>query len=157
MHEDGRLIATVGVAAEKELPLMVQLALAAAARQEGRLLSLPSCQGEFTAWVCQVAENLRQGRCQRALLFCRQDVVAACLANKLPGVRAAAVRSLAQARQALEQLGANLLIVEPAACTYFECRQLLQWCRQANPCPEGLARWLRELETARLREKVSCA
>jgi ribose 5-phosphate isomerase RpiB len=94
-----------------------------------------------------VAECLRDGRCRTALLFCSDPCLACCVANKVPGVRAATVATVAQAARALEQLGANLLVVAMADRTYFECKELLRLCRAgAADCPPAVARVLKELD-----------
>ena len=47
---------------------------------------------------------------------------------------------------ALEQLGANLLVVEMAERTYFECKELLRLCRDGAACPPAVACILQELD-----------
>jgi hypothetical protein len=89
---------------------------------------------------------LRSGQCRAAVLFCADPCLACCLSNKVPGVRAAAVATVAQAVRALERLGANLLVVEPAGRTYFECRQILRLCRAGAACPPEVAGILQELD-----------
>jgi ribose 5-phosphate isomerase RpiB len=80
------------------------------------------------------------------VLFCRDACLACCVANKVPGVRAAAVWTVGQATRALDQLGANLLAVEMADRTYFECKELLRLCCAGSACPPGVACILQELD-----------
>ena len=94
-----------------------------------------------------MAECLRSGRCKTAVLFCNDAGLCFCVANKVPGVRAAAVWTVAQAARALSELGANLLVVEMAGRTYFECKELLRLCGDgAAACPPGVACVLQELD-----------
>jgi hypothetical protein len=55
-----------------------------------------------------------------------------CLANRLQGVRAVAVASAAAA------VGANLLVADPKANTFFQLKQMVaEFCRGGvRPCPE---------------------
>ena len=69
-----------------------------------------------------------------------------CVANKVPGLRAAAVTTVAQAARATHSLGANLLAVEMPGRTYFEVRQILRAVCGAGACPDTVAGTLRELD-----------
>ena len=70
-----------------------------------------------------------------------------CVANKVPGLRAAAVTTVGQAARATRTLGANLLAVEMPGRTYFEVRQILRAvCANAAACPGGVAETLTELD-----------
>jgi hypothetical protein len=135
-----------GYAVEGQPSATLQAALRAVARTGAAPESLPACNGEPCSWICQVAECLRSGRCQAAVLFCKDAGLACCLANKVPGVRAAAVGTVAQAGRALARLGANLLVVEMAGRTFFECRQILSLCRAGAACPPEVAALLTELD-----------
>jgi hypothetical protein len=94
----------------------------------------------------ETAECLRNGRCRTAIIFCRDASLACCIANKVPGVRAAAVGTVTQATRALESFGANLLVVEMADRTYFECKELLRLCCAGADCPPAVACVLEELD-----------
>jgi hypothetical protein len=109
---------------------------------------LAVCQGEPCRWVRQIAECLLQGECCGAVLFCYDAGLASCVANKVPGVRAASVASIPQAEQALTRLGANLLSVEQVGRTFYEFKQILRLCctRPAVCCPPGIACILQELD-----------
>jgi hypothetical protein len=126
---------------------MLEVALRAVCRNGLAPQPLPACNGEACAWVRQVAECLKSGQCRRAILFCRDAGPACCIANKVPGIRAASVWTIPQARRALEQLGANLLVVEMAGCTYWEFKELLRLCCGASAaCPPAVACVLQELD-----------
>ena len=63
-----------------------------------------------------------------------------CVANKVPGVRAAAVATVAQAARATLTLGANLLAVEMPGRTFFEIRaDCCGLCCTTAACPARTA------------------
>jgi hypothetical protein len=126
-----------GCAVEGRPSLMLQVALRGVQRNG----NAPEALTEQEA-----AECLRSGRCRTAILFCRDACLACCIANKSPGVRAAAVSTVAQAARALESFGANLLVVEMAERTYFECKELLRLCCDGAECPLEVACVLEELD-----------
>ena len=146
MNSNGPTGSPWGYAVEGQPSTMLQIALQAVHRNGQVLQTLPQCNGEIGEWVRRVAECLRNGSCRAAVLFCRDTHLACCIANKVPGVRAAAVGTIAQARRALQQLGANLLVVEMAECTYFECKEILHLCCQGADCPPHIACILQELD-----------
>lgn len=146
MDDNGRTVAGWGYAVEGRPSTMLQIALRAAQRNGHSPQTLPACEGETCDWVRRVAECLHNGRCRTAVLFCRDACLACCVANKVPGVRAASVTTVAQAARALEKLGANLLVVEMADRTYFECKELLRLCCDGAACPPGVACVLQELD-----------
>jgi hypothetical protein len=120
---------------------MLRAALVALRRTGSLPQPLPECDGESCAWSRRVAECLTQGICRRAVVFCSDPALCCCVANKVPGVRAVAVGSLPQAQRAIDEFGANLLAVELARCTYYECRALLLLCQDCENghCPPGVA------------------
>jgi hypothetical protein len=146
MSDNGQTALGWGYAVEGRPSTMLQVALRAVHRNGNKPQPMPECDGEACGWVRQVAECLRSGRCRTAVLFCRDACLACCVANKVPGVRAAAVWTVVQAARALEQLGANLLVVEMADRTYFECKELLRLCCDGADCPPGVACVLQELD-----------
>jgi hypothetical protein len=135
-----------GYAVEGRPSTMLQVALRAVCGNGSAPQTLPACEGETCDWVRRVAECLQSGRCRTAVLFCSDACLACCVANKVPGVRAAAVATVPQATRALAQLGANLLVVEMADRTYFECREMLRLCGAGAACPPGVACILEELD-----------
>jgi hypothetical protein len=136
-----------GYAVEGKPSAMLEAALRSALRNGMPPQSLPVCHGEACTWVRRVAECLASGDCRAAVLFCTDAGPACCVANKVPGIRAVAVEGVGQAVRALRNLGANLLIVEMAERTYFECRELLRLCQEyPSACPPGLACVLQELD-----------
>ncbi len=98
-------------------------------------------------WARTVAECLSRGDCRGGVLFCTDPGLVACVANKVPGVRAVPVSSVGQSARATLSLAANLLCVEMPGRTFFEIRQILRLLiGNGSRCPEGLACTLRELD-----------
>ena len=147
MSGNGQAATVWGCAVEGKPSAMLQAALRSLRRNGSEPDALPTCGGEPCDWVRQVADCLRDGRCQAAVLFCKDAGLACCVANKVPGVRAAAVWTVTQAKNARSRLGANLLIVEMEGRTFFECKEFLRLCRTGPAaCPDGIACTLRELD-----------
>jgi ribose 5-phosphate isomerase RpiB len=126
----------------------VQCARQALARERLTLSDLPAANGDIGRWARAVAECVQRGSCCGGVVFCQDPALVCCIANKLPGVRAAPVTTIAQAAQAMLSLGANLLAVQMPGRTFFEVRQILrQFCNgAARACPDGVACTLRELD-----------
>jgi hypothetical protein len=74
------------------------------------------------------------------LLLSGQPLVAACLANRQAGVRAAVARDRDEVVQAIGSLGMNLLVVDPARRSLFQLGQMVKQFLQSGPaqCPAGL-------------------
>jgi hypothetical protein len=137
-----------GYAEERPGPL-VRSAVQALAREGVELRELPGAGGGLTCrWARAVAECVARGECAGGVLFCGDAGLACCVANKVPGLRAAMVTSIGQAARASLALAANFVAVEMPGRTFFEVRQILRAVCAGPParCPEGLACTLRELE-----------
>ncbi len=147
MNGNGRTPARWAYAVEGKPSTMLEIALRSLRRQQTEPRRLPECEGEACKWVRDLAACLAAGECGGAVLFCADAGLACCVANKVPGVRAVAVEGVGQAARALRNLGANLLVVEMAGRTYYECRELLRLCQEhPSACPPGLACVLQELD-----------
>lgn len=147
MNGNGQAKPVWGYAVEGKAAPMLQVALQALQRNGMDPQPLPVCNGQPCVWVRQVAQCLRTGQCGTGILFCEDAGMACCVANKVAGVRAAAVGTPIQARRALEQLGANLLVVEMSGRTYFEFKELLRLCHAGTAaCPPEIACVLEELD-----------
>jgi hypothetical protein len=148
MNGNGQARPRWAYAVEGKPATMLQVALRSLGRNGVEPQALPTCNGEPCTWFRQVAECLKNGQCQGAVIFCEDPCLACCVANKVPGVRAASVGTVSQAARAVEQLGANLLLVEMAGRTYWEFREILNLCRARTPaaCPPGVACVLEELD-----------
>ncbi len=147
MGVNGQAGAGWGYAVEGSPTTMLRVALSALSRDGSEPHELPRCNGDSCDWVRRVARCLGEGTCRAAVLFCQDAGRACCVANKVPGVRAAAVWTVAQALRAVEQFGANLLVVEMHGRTFYECKELLRICRETpSACPPGVACVLQELD-----------
>lgn len=127
---------------------MLGVALNSLRREVAEPRPMAECNGEPCRWVRQIAQCLASGECHGAVLFCDDAGLACCVANKVPGIRAVAVHTIPQARQALANLGANLLVMEQDGRTFFEFKQVLRLCctQSAGGCPPGVACVLQELD-----------
>lgn len=116
---------------------MVRAAVQTLARAGETWQALPS--GPLIPWVRQAASLVASGGASGIVLFCEDPALAACVANKTPGLRAAAVATTQQAAKATLTMCANLLAVEMPARTFFEIRFILQTLRTNRlPCPSEL-------------------
>jgi hypothetical protein len=72
------------------------------------------------------------------LLLTRHTAAGLCLANRLPGVRAVSGTDAGTVAAATAAVGANLLVLDPAAVRPFPLKQIvLEFCRGGTrPCPE---------------------
>jgi hypothetical protein len=127
---------------------MVQSAARAAQRDGLALRELSPLEKSPPDWAKAVAECVARGECHGGVLFCDNPALVCCVANKVAGLRAAAVASIAQAAQALATFAPNLVAVPMPGRTFFEIRQiLLTFCQAGLPrCPDGAACTLRELD-----------
>lgn len=126
----------------------VQSAMQAAAR-EGMIFKELNASGEpcSPAWAKALAECVTRGECHGGVVFCYDPGLVCCVGNKLPGLRAANVSSVAQTAKAVLTLGVNLVAVEMPGRTFFELRQILRTlCTASSGCPQALASTLQELE-----------
>jgi hypothetical protein len=144
MSANGRNTAAWGIAQDRPYP-MVQMALQALARESAPVRELPACDGPGCDWAKSVAECVARGDCCGGVVFCEDPGLVCCVANKVPGLRAAAVGTVAQATRATRTLGVNLLAVEMPGRTYFEVRQILRTLSQPV-CPDDIATVLRGLD-----------
>jgi Ribose/Galactose Isomerase len=138
--------AACGLALQQAPPVMLQAAIASLRRDGLRFVELPGCNGEPCAWVRGVADCLKRGQCRGAVIFCGGTGVAACVSNKVPGIRAVSVNTVMEAEQAMDSLAANVLIVDPVGRTFFEFKAILRLASGASVCPAGVACVLEELD-----------
>jgi hypothetical protein len=119
-------------------------------RRDGwSLQALPACKESASCcWSRALAECVSRGECRGGVVFCHDPGLVCCVANKVPGLRAIAVVTIAQTAQALLTLGPNLVAVEMPGRTFFEIRQVLRaLCASGEgACPPGVACTLGELD-----------
>jgi hypothetical protein len=127
---------------------LVESALLALAREGIQLYPWPAAGDDLPCrWARALAQCVARGECAGGVLFCADPGLACCVANKLPGLRAVAVTTVAQAARATLALAANLLVVEMPGRTFFEVRQILRTLSGSTmSCPDGVACTLRELD-----------
>lgn len=135
-----------GYAQQRPHP-MIDSAVQALGREGIALKSLQPESREPAAFGRSLAECIARGECLGGVVFSDDPALLCCVANKVPGLRAAAIVCVAQAARAVLTLGANLLAVEMPGRTYFEIRQILRNVA-ARPavCPDGVACTLKELD-----------
>jgi hypothetical protein len=99
-------------------------------------------------WARALAECVARGECRGGVVFCQDPGLVCCVANKVAGLRAAPVTTVAQAGRAMLTLRPNLVAVEMPGRTFFEIRQILRvLCAPAEAvCPPGVACTLQELD-----------
>jgi hypothetical protein len=137
-----------GYAQERPHPA-VQRAVQALTRDGLHLKELPAAKDSAPCgWARVVAECVARGECTGGVVFCQDPGLFCCVANKLAGLRAVAVVTVAQAARAKQTLGSNLVAVEMPGRTFVELRQILRTlCIAGSPeCPPGVACTLRELD-----------
>lgn len=71
------------------------------------------------------------------VLLTRHTAAALCLANRLPGVRAVTAADAPSAAAAAASVGANLLVANPQAGTFFQFKQMITEFGRGGvrPCP----------------------
>jgi hypothetical protein len=135
-----------GYAQDRSYPA-VSSAIVALNRAGTTFLAM-SADGSLPAglWSKAIASGLPRGDCESAVVFCDNPGLFCCVANKIPGIRAAAVTTPPQAARARTTVGANLVAVEMPGRTYFEVLQILRLFQSKANCPAEIARTLEELD-----------
>ena len=127
-------------AQERSDPL-VQSALRAVQREGMMVGEFPVSQGtSFGGLGSDLGRALGKGTYRGLICFCGDPGLVCCVANKVAGVRAVAVTTVAQAVRGLRTLAANLLAVEMPGRTLFEVRQILHLLRDGK-VPLVLRAW----------------
>ena len=87
----------------------------------------------------QLAGELKQSN-TLGLLWTRHTALALCLANRHLGVRGVLVGDVSATAAAVAAVGANLLVLDPAAGTPYQHKQIVgDFCHGGvRPCPEDL-------------------
>jgi hypothetical protein len=134
-------VATTGWAFAEEAKSALVDAAVKALRQEGRTLrAIERGTTPLAIWFKTLAVAVAGGDPSGVVLFCREPGLAACVANKIDGVRAASVSQASQLASLQKSLGPNLLATAIEGRTFFEIRQLLRQATAVEPsCPTDLA------------------
>jgi hypothetical protein len=92
---------------------------------------------DLGAVVDELAEQLTKSM-TLALLLTEQVACALCLANRIPGVRAAAASNSGEVTVAIQAIGANLLVIDPVGKSPFIVKQSIARFSKGGPraCPE---------------------
>lgn len=129
--------------AQEKPDTMFSAALAALARDG---VTLAAYEIKQQPWIIAFAEMLIE-RKAGGIANVVEPGIACCLANKLSGVRAASVSSVANVKAAKKSLGPNLFVLATQGRTFFELRQIVQTIASDTPlCPPELATSLQELD-----------
>jgi hypothetical protein len=131
--------------AQEKCDAMVSAAIKAVER-DGIVLTPLDISGAPGSWARNAAETIRASHLG-GIVFCGDPASACCVANKIPGMRAATVVNTAQVVCANKNLGANFFAVEAPGRTFFEVRQMLKAMVAGNGvCPAEIARVFEELD-----------
>ncbi len=84
--------------------------------------------------VVQKVSQAIAGQRRSAVLLTNRPAAAVCVANRRRGVRATWGWSAAAAVEATQTMGANLLVVDPAAHNVFQVRRMIREFVQAGVC-----------------------
>jgi ribose 5-phosphate isomerase RpiB len=103
----------------------------------------PLCQ-----WAKAIASGIVGGDYSGGVVFTSDPGLVCCVANKLPGIRAAAANDVFQAAKATLNLAANLLAVEMPGRTFYEVKSILaEFCRNdRSDCANAVRLTLADLE-----------
>ncbi|MHB1037196.1 MAG: hypothetical protein ACYC35_24565 [Pirellulales bacterium] len=99
--------------------------------------------GSLAGAVGELTGKVRAGGAL-GMVITGQSAAALCLANRIAGIRAALGADAAAVAQAVGQVGANLLVVDPSGISFFQLKQIVgEFCRGGlRDCPaayrEGL-------------------
>ena len=125
----------------------VEAAIKALERDGVALVALDLAPAAGTAWARAMAKILTQTDGLGGIAFCSNPGLACCIANKVAGIRAAAVGDSAQAERVRKTFAANLLAIESPGRTFFEYRQIVKAIAGGQTtCPSDVAAILQELD-----------
>ena len=81
---------------------------------------------DYPRYAERVAAAVSRGRAARGILLCKSGVGMAIAANKVPGVRAAVVSTLAVAKKSREHNDTNVLVLGAVGLTPARARRLVE-------------------------------
>lgn len=143
--DNGMSLGNWGIAVERPSPTVT--AAIKALLREGRTLTDLETRGDVIGWIRSLATQVLRGPMPGAVIVSDQASLAACIANKIPGMRAASVSQAAEIGSLKAILSPNLFALTAAGRTFFELRQLLRLATASPPsCPEKMAMILQELD-----------
>lgn len=136
-----------GIAQEKP-DALVTSAIRSLEREGVRFKTIAASGDSPCRWGRALADCVARGDCCGGVGFAADPGLISCIANKVKGLRAAAVCSVPQAKRAIAALAANLIVVEMPGRTLFEIKQILKCVCAGGACPPETIAILRELEDA---------
>ncbi len=144
--DEGGTASVWGIVEETPSPLIA--AAVKALMQEGRMLSvLTFGPGDLVVRVRAIATRVLQGDPPGVVVLSEQPGLAACVGNKISGVRAVSMTEAKEVANVKALLSPNMFVVATTDRTFFEFRQLLKALTALPPnCPEPMAKTLRELD-----------
>jgi hypothetical protein len=144
--DKGVSMGTWGIAVEAPSPVVA--AAIQALLQDGRMLTVMEyVRGDVVDWIRSIAHQVVQRQAPGAVVVSEQPSLAACIANKVPGMRAASVSQTSEIGALKAVLSPNLFALTAAGRTFFELRQMLKLATASPPaCPESTAKVLKELD-----------
>lgn len=127
--------------AQEKSDALIAAAIQALARDGIHMTAIENATARAVAAAIRAADHAG------GILFSGDAATACCIANKIAGIRAAAIRNNVQALQAQKNLGANLFAIEFPGPTFFELRQMLRTIVAHVPkCADPVANLLKELD-----------
>ena len=109
-------------------------------------LEISASSASSASWARSIAEAVLTNYIG-GIAFCADPATVCCIANKVSGMRAASVLSVAQVMSSQKNLGANLFAIESPGPTFFQVRQMLKAIVADKPtCPDDIAKVLKELD-----------
>ena len=111
---------------------LVQTAVTALLREGRALKTLSGPSGTLSRWWRDLADAVTHENPAGAIVFCEHPALAACVANKVDGVRAA-VASPGEIAELQRTMGPNLYAIAPRGRTLFELRTMLRLATNIAP------------------------
>lgn len=131
----------------QEKPDALITSVVKALERDGVTLTPLDFAGPPTTWAKSIGESILRANYLGGVAICSDAGLVCCIANKLSGIRAATVFSVAQVQRAKASLAANLFALESSGRTFFELKQILRTITaNAGACPASVAETLQELD-----------
>ncbi len=113
---------------------------AGVARTLVQLVDLPASESAGLAKTVRYVAERVADPARAAIWLTDQPLAAVCLANRVTAIRAAAGTTGGAAKQAVDAIGANLLVVDPRQVSWIEWKNIVQQFQTELPrsCPAPL-------------------
>ena len=111
-----------------------------------RPLDLPQDARRVAEVVKSIAQQVKSSQAQAAVLMVQSGAVATVFANRCPSLRAVLGTCLESVEQGIQQLGANVLVIEYPHRTLQQMKNMIgRFVRARRELPEDVRRQLQEL------------